>query len=150
MEDFKSKFFEGANTVKEKFETSQELSETRAELKKLEDERTNFILELGESAYANFRRKLEEDLPYTDQIIEIDKRIHELLKVIEEKKKEAEERTCECGNPLSPSDKFCKKCGKKVEEEKEVDQEDMLACPTCHTLNEEDNNFCISCGNKLV
>lgn len=51
--------------------------------------------------------------------------------------------TCsQCGNKLSPQDKFCTKCGKKIEQRK-------LICPSCQTENNLNNKYCIKCGNML-
>lgn len=150
MEDIKSKIFKGASDVKEKFETSQELNEFKLKLKELQKKRTNYILELGEAAYSSLRKGEEIKLPFVEEIQELDKKIFDLLNVIEEKRGLEEGRVCECGNPLTPEDKFCKECGKKVEEVKRVDADDMIECPTCHTLNLNTNNFCNSCGSKLI
>lgn len=46
-----------------------------------------------------------------------------------------------CGNPLKPGDKFCRKCGAKVQVE--------IYCTKCGTKAEPDDVFCGACGNKL-
>lgn len=150
MEDMKSKIFKGASSVKEKFESSQELNELKLEVRELEKKRTNYILELGEAAYANFRRGEEIELLFGDRIRELDKRMFGLLNIIEQKRRLEAGQVCECGNALTPEDKFCKECGKKVEVFSQLDPNEMIECSTCKTLNPETNKYCNSCGYRLI
>ncbi|MGC9060849.1 MAG: zinc ribbon domain-containing protein, partial [Thermoplasmata archaeon] len=46
-----------------------------------------------------------------------------------------------CGSHLKPGDKFCRKCGRKVELE--------VYCTKCGTRAEPDDLFCGKCGTKL-
>lgn len=149
MEDIKSKFFKGASDVKEKFETSQELNELKREIRELEKKRTNYILELGEAAYSNFRKGGDLELPFVGEIQLLDKKIFDLSQKLARTRKLEEGILCECGNPLTSEDKFCKKCGKKVESLGQIDPDSLLECRTCKALNEKTNNFCKSCGYKL-
>ena len=150
MEDMKTKIFKSAGSLREKFETSQELNELREEVKELQKKRTNYILELGETAYSNLRRGEEIELLFVDRIKELDKKIFDLLNVIEEKRIAEEGKLCECGNVLTAEDKFCKKCGKKLETINQTDPSELIECPNCKTFNVKSNNYCNSCGFKLV
>lgn len=149
MEDIKLKVFESANVFKGRFESSQESNELNNSLKVLERERTGYILELGETTYTSHRRGEKIQLEGTEQIIEIDKKIHQLLEKIELLKEQLVGNKCECGNELLPGDSFCKECGKEISEALEIDEEDLINCLNCGTRNHIDNNYCISCGNKL-
>lgn len=46
-----------------------------------------------------------------------------------------------CGAALNETDKFCSKCGKKVEEE--------TVCANCQTQNAPGAQFCTNCGQRL-
>ncbi|MCX8174530.1 MAG: zinc-ribbon domain-containing protein [Thermoplasmata archaeon] len=55
---------------------------------------------------------------------------------------ESGENIClNCGNPIKPGDKFCRKCGAKIQVE--------IYCTKCGTKAEPDDMFCGSCGTKL-
>lgn len=47
----------------------------------------------------------------------------------------------ECGNPVSREDKFCNKCGAKVEI--------VETCPQCGVEIDPDDNFCSLCGYEV-
>lgn len=50
--------------------------------------------------------------------------------------------TCKgCGAVLNENDKFCSKCGKRVEVAKK--------CPKCFAENSDDSKFCSECGNIM-
>ncbi len=49
-----------------------------------------------------------------------------------------------CGKNLSPSARFCSKCGKKVEEKKAA-----LFCSKCGSENLTNSNYCNNCGERL-
>ncbi|OLS02613.1 zinc ribbon domain-containing protein [Tissierella creatinophila] len=157
MDDMKSKFFKASSSVqeglkkgKEKFETSQELNELKLEVRDLQQNRTNHIIELGEAAYFKFRMGKETSVPFVEEIKVLDKKIFDLLKVIEKKTRIESAKTCECGNPLTLKDKFCKECGKRVEVIEKVDIKDMVECSDCKTINLNNNKYCNCCGYRLV
>lgn len=149
MEEIKSKVFETANIFKEKFESSQELNDLKIRLETLERQRTDLIIRLGEDTYTSYRRSEEIELDKLDEIVLVDKEIHKALEGIRSIERQIEGKHCECGSELFPEDKFCKECGRKVLEERKTDKEDIRLCPRCETENHVDNNYCISCGNKL-
>ncbi len=49
-----------------------------------------------------------------------------------------------CGKNLSPSARFCSKCGKKVEEKKAA-----VFCSKCGSENLTNSNYCNNCGERL-
>lgn len=45
----------------------------------------------------------------------------------------------ECGDPISPNEMFCTKCGHKLRNQ----------CSKCGFINEPEDKFCAKCGNEL-
>lgn len=159
MDNLGSKIQQGLTNVqkgiedgKSKFQTSQEVSSLREEVRELESKRTSLILDLGELAYTTMRtsntnEELAESIMV--ELLEIDKGIFNLLHTIEEKSFKESEGVCQCGSPLTPNDKFCKSCGSKVEVfEKNLNVE-TIVCHNCNTENVATNNFCNCCGVKI-
>ena len=64
------------------------------------------------------------------------------IKKLEEKSKEI---VCECGSILNSENNFCGSCGKKVE----IEDNYLIECTRCNSLNEEDSVYCACCGIKL-
>ncbi|GEM_PF-3454482 len=59
-----------------------------------------------------------------------------------EEKKESDHRCDECGNKVSTDDKFCNRCGAKLDF--------STRCPNCGGKVEPEFNFCSGCGEELV
>ena len=64
------------------------------------------------------------------------------IKKLEEKSKDL---VCECGSILNSENNFCGSCGKKVE----IEDNYLIECTRCNSLNEEDSVYCACCGIKL-
>lgn len=159
MDNLGSKIQKGLDNVqkgiedgKSKFQTSQEVGGLREEVRELEAKRTSLMLDLGELTYTRMRTSngnegLVESI--TGELLQIDKKIFNLLHTIEEKSFKESAGVCQCGNPLTPTDKFCKSCGNKVEVfEKNLNVETII-CHKCNTENITTNNFCNCCGVKI-
>ena len=58
---------------------------------------------------------------------------------------------CTCGTVNSKEAKFCKGCGKKLEEVKqeEVKTEEKKYCPSCHAPQDPGARFCGECGTPI-
>ena len=159
MENFQSKIQKGLNTVqkgieggKNKFQTSQEIIALKDMVEENEEKRTNLILSLGELTYGKIRNnKINDDEvnSLAEDILELDKEIFNLLKIIDEKNIEEHSLICECGNLLTPSDRFCKNCGKKVEQISAKDDEEKTICHRCESEILASSKYCNCCGIKI-
>ena len=56
---------------------------------------------------------------------------------------------CECGAEITEEDKFCGKCGKRLNENEVIKNEEVLYCKICNSVVDEKDNYCLSCGSKL-
>lgn len=159
MDNFQSKIQKGLNNVqkgieegKNKLQTSQEIVSLRDEVISFQDKRTSLILELGELTYGQMRDSgMDQDLVNSigNEILDLDKKIFNLLSTIGEKSAKENDSLCECGATLTLNDKFCKECGKKVELfSAKVDLE-TIRCNRCDMENLVGNKFCNCCGIKL-
>lgn len=159
MDNFQSKIQKGLNNVqkgieegKNKFQTSQEIVSLRDELGQFEEKRTSFILELGELAYGQVRNnQIDQELVDSigNEILGLDKDIFNLLRTIEEKSVKENDSNCECGAVLTPTDKFCKECGKRVELFSTNSDGETIICKRCDMGNLASNKFCNCCGIKI-
>ncbi|NLI61243.1 MAG: zinc ribbon domain-containing protein [Clostridiales bacterium] len=66
------------------------------------------------------------------------------------------QRTCPtCNSVIEGDDKFCSKCGTKLEEVKEVQPQEQIQtnetifCQECGAKTTSDQAFCLECGSKL-
>jgi len=163
MEDFSEKLQQGLSSVqkgvqkgfedgKTKIQTSQEIMSLKGIVSENEARRSEIIFSLGEIYYQKIRESKEtnEELdPLISELMELDSKIYSALKDIEEKTKAEKRQICECGNPLSEDDKFCKNCGKKVETLKEQDINLGMICNNCQAEIPESSKYCNSCGIQL-
>jgi hypothetical protein len=53
-----------------------------------------------------------------------------------------------CGNKLTPNDKFCSSCGSAVTKDL-IPEKKLKTCPSCHHTAEWDDHFCLLCGTPL-
>lgn len=147
-----SSFQKGIENGKSKLRISQELISLKDEVKNLEDLRTSCVLELGELSYMQIRNKNVDEEVVTktgNKILELDKKIFKLLQEIEERTKKGEETTCECGASVTASDKFCRKCGKKVEIQGNDIVEKTIVCNHCKATIPATYKYCNCCGIKI-
>lgn len=159
MENLQSKFQKGLSSVqkgleegKNKFQTSQEVINLRNQVEENQEIRTSLILSLGELAYEKIRNNELKDETVDsigEKILELDKNIFDLLKIIEEKTKEDSSYVCECGTSLTLEDKFCKSCGKKVEIPTTNVDEEKIICNRCKSQISISSKYCNCCGMKL-
>ena len=159
MDNLGSKIQKGLSNVqkgiedgKTKFQTSQEIVNLRYELKEFDEKRTSLILDMGELTYGQIRTgEANEELvkSISEDIFEIDKNIFNLLETIEEKSAKENASLCQCGGHLSPDDKFCKSCGKKVELFEVDNNVETIICHRCNTETISTNNYCNCCGVKI-
>lgn len=80
----------------------------------------------------------EEHIPLEERPESVEEGMEEVIEVTVESGKDI---CLNCGNRLKPGDKFCRKCGTKVQIE--------IYCTKCGAKAEPDDIFCGACGNKL-
>lgn len=162
MSDLQTKLGSGLNVLqdslqqgKQKLQTAQEISQYKKLINDHSEARADLVLKLGEDAYRKIRsgelqdQKLRE---YFLEIAEIDRRIFNAQKTLEQLNQKSTAGTCSnCGNPITPEDKFCGSCGQKQELPAELNKQvNMGTCPTCEEQIPADANFCACCGSRLV
>ena len=105
------------------------------EIENAQIKKANLLLDMGIMTFDNI----------CNEILEIDKLIYNnnlRIKKLEEKSKDL---VCECGSILNSENNFCGSCGKKVE----IEDNYLIECTRCNSLNEEDSVYCACCGIKL-
>ncbi|MEH7107505.1 zinc ribbon domain-containing protein [Bacillus sp. JJ1764] len=162
MSDLQSKLGGGLNILqdslqqgKQKLQTAQEISQYKKVLNDLSEARANLLLKLGEDTYRKIRSGELQDQTlgeYSQGIAEVDRKIFTSQKTLEQLNQASKEGTCSnCGNSITPDDKFCGSCGQKQETYSELtNQVNMVTCPTCEEQIPADANFCACCGSRLV
>jgi len=159
MESLQSKVQKGLSSVqkgieggKSKLQVSQEIATLKREVNESEEKRSNLIYSLGELTYENIRTRKNDServKNISDEILELDKNIFDLLKVIDRKTKEENGLTCTCGNSLTSDDKFCKECGKKVESELDKKNSEKIICSRCQSEILASSKYCNCCGINI-
>ena len=118
------------------------------EIENAQIKKANLLLDMGIMTYEKIRNEIIIDDSFDNicnEILEIDKLIYNnnlRIKKLEEKSKDL---VCECGSVLNSENKFCGSCGKKVE----IEENYLIECIRCNSLNEEDSVYCACCGIKL-
>lgn len=54
-----------------------------------------------------------------------------------------------CGTELEPNFLYCKKCGKKINDKKDLKKKKVYKCPHCSTEIKPESIFCKICGKKV-
>ncbi|MEM4293428.1 MAG: zinc ribbon domain-containing protein [Thermoplasmata archaeon] len=83
----------------------------------------------------------EEHIPLEEKAEAVEVAPEEEAQVIEVTVESGKDLCLSCGNRIKPGDKFCRKCGTKIQVE--------VYCTKCGTKAEPDDLFCGSCGTKL-
>ncbi|MEM3397030.1 MAG: zinc ribbon domain-containing protein [Thermoplasmata archaeon] len=83
----------------------------------------------------------EEHIPLEEKTEVVEVVAKEEEQVIEVTVESGKDLCLNCGNTIKPGDKFCRKCGTKIQVE--------VYCTKCGTKAEPDDMFCGSCGSKL-
>lgn len=108
------------------------------------------LLDLGIYIYQKVREGLLNNDEINEKckpIIGFDHVIYDAKLKINELKKEIEPVKCSCGAVLKPSDRFCGKCGQKVEIS--VDSTEYIECEICLSQIDKDSKYCPCCGTFL-
>ena len=160
MADLQSKMGEGLSKLqggieqgKNKLKTSQEVNKLKIKIQDTSVKKAELLINLGQTAYQLIREGKITDKQLIDlaqPMIGFDQVIYQANKTIAELTEDnSKQYVCECGAPISPADKFCGSCGKKVVIE-EPEQIALTNCPSCEEEMPEDTKYCGSCGTKLA
>jgi len=118
------------------------------EIENAQMRKTDLLLNLGIKTYEKIRKGIIIDDSFDnicDKILEIDKLIYNNNLKIQSLEEKSKDIVCECGSVLNLENNFCGSCGKKIE----IENEYLIECTICNSLNEEDSVYCGCCGRKL-
>ena len=108
------------------------------------------LWELGIFIYKKVREGLldnEEINEKCESIIGFDHVIYDSKVKIDKFNKQLQGIKCSCGAILTPEDRFCGKCGQKVEIP--VDNTEYIECKRCLSNIDKTSTYCPCCGIKL-
>ena len=108
------------------------------------------LLNLGILVYQKVREGLldnEEINEKCESIIGFDHVIYDSKVKIDKFNKQLQGIKCSCGAILTPEDRFCGKCGQKVEIP--VDNTEYIECKRCLSNIDKTSTYCPCCGIKL-
>lgn len=108
------------------------------------------LLELGIFIYKKVREGLldnEEINEKCESIIGFDHVIYDSKVKIDKFNKQLQGIKCSCGAILTSEDRFCGKCGRKVEIP--VDNTEYIECKRCLSNIDKTSTYCPCCGIKL-
>ena len=108
------------------------------------------LLELGIFIYKKVREGLldnEEINEKCESIIGFDHVIYDSKVKIDKFNKQLQGIKCSCGAIWTPEDRFCGKCGQKVEIP--VDNTEYIECKRCLSNIDKTSTYCPCCGIKL-
>ena len=108
------------------------------------------LLALGIFIYKKVREGLldnEEINEKCESIIGFDHVIYDSKVKIDKFNKQLQGIKCSCGAILTPEDRFCGKCGQKVEIP--VDNTEYIECKRCLSNIDKTSTYCPCCGIKL-
>jgi NADH pyrophosphatase NudC (nudix superfamily) len=163
MKDFFDKIKQNVNktitNISIKSKETIKSTQVKGQIRILQEQKKNALEELGNIVYIMYLKNslnMERIKERCEKIKELDSQIKEKeeeLKQIHLKTEEALGKPkvikiCECGAEIYESAKFCGKCGKKVEVEKEAVAE--KTCSRCGASISSEDRFCPNCGEKVL
>lgn len=108
------------------------------------------LLDLGIFIYQKVREGLLNNNEINEKckpIIGFDHVIYDAKLKVEELKKQMEPIKCSCGATLKSEDRFCGKCGQKVDIP--VDNKEYIECEICLSPIDKYSKYCPCCGTLL-
>lgn len=172
FEDWRSKLAKAVRTVKDSTGEIYNTAKINVDLGKEQDHLNKLYYEIGKKVHEIYQYGGSLGKFFDEKYLEIkevEERIEELQKKMEEVKKV---RVCtECGKEVEKGAKFCPKCGASMSNVPAKDKEEVAQssekpievenndaskpknetkiCPTCKAENGMDDKFCLSCGRAL-
>ncbi|MGN1031879.1 MAG: zinc ribbon domain-containing protein, partial [Intestinibacter sp.] len=119
------------------------------EIYEYEDKKSEKIMELGMIVYDKVRNGLLDQSLFGEIIYEIRKVdleiYNRMLDIANIEGHDENTPVCECGYIPKDDEKFCPKCGKEINREK-----NFMLCDVCASKIDVDSKFCVCCGSKVV
>lgn len=138
----------GAKNVSDNSKKMAEKMKLKKEINQAEADIKAAYIEIGKKYFElNSESPAEEYAEKVTAIIESNAKIEELksaLNALEDK------IPCPgCGANLDKTQKFCDKCGAKIELPEPAAETANVACPNCGAEAAENQKFCEKCGTKI-
>ena len=119
------------------------------EIHEFEDKKSEKIMELGMIVYDKVRNELIDQSIFGEIIYEIRKIdleiYNRMLDIANIEGHDENTPVCECGYIPKSDEKFCPKCGREIDREK-----NFMLCDVCASKIDVDSKFCVCCGSKVV
>lgn len=119
------------------------------EIHEYEDKKSEKIMELGMIVYDKIRKGLIDESLFGEIIYEIRKVdleiYNRMLDIANIERHDENTPVCECGYIPKSDERFCPKCGKEINKEK-----NFMLCDVCASKIDVDSKFCVCCGSKVV
>ena len=119
------------------------------EIHEYEDKKSEKIMELGMIVYDKIRKGLIDESLFGEIIYEIRKVdleiYNRMLDIANIEGHDENTPVCECGYIPKSDERFCPKCGKEINKEK-----NFMLCYVCASKINVDSKFCVCCGSKVV
>lgn len=161
-------FDKGVTTVSVRSKEMLETTQLRTQVKTLQDERQRGLEELGSIVYTlHLQGKLNEGLERVqakcETVATLDQKIREKEAEIRQTHRKAQEALgggelrilgeCSCGTAIHEGTKFCRTCGRPVEElgtrAEGTQDPGAIRCPQCDALLAVTARFCGNCGARI-
>ncbi len=145
-----SKIQSGLDKGKNKVDLLKETSKYNKLITETNDKKSQVLLEVGTIVYEKVREGIIDDediIKKCKSIIGFDYIIYENKRKIDQITRLKEGIMCQCSNIVSYEDKFCCKCGNKIE--LPSDNISYTICKNCDMNVDIDSNFCPCCGIKM-
>ncbi len=163
FDDLKGRIAEGLSGVVDAGKTSLKVSALRSQVRKLERERQDRVTALGDRVYAMVQTtgiNQQELATLCQPITSLDRQLADLQRQIAEiesstRSDEAGSVHCTCGNILALDNRFCRGCGKNVEDIIRAalahrEAESSLRYCECGASLGSDAAFCARCGKRVT
>jgi len=151
-------------TIKVKSEIVVESVKIKRQISDFKSHINILFFDIGKSFYNSFKEndisdeKMEELKKSCQEILKFEEKISglekelknlDLKEKIEIYDKRIVGKCPNCGNPINKGDKFCTKCGQKIEFEIINDESNKTLCPNCSKEIPEGYKFCPECGTPI-
>lgn len=158
--DLQSRLGEGVSMLKggieqrkQKLQNVQELNRLKRSVEENSIKKSQILLELGRLTYRKIREGQINDpdlVKQSSNLVSLDKLMYvDGKSILEFSKTESDQVVCpSCNAANGKDDRFCGRCGLKLEPPKEVDVSNMTSCNQCEELVPGGAKYCPCCGSK--